>query len=102
MVLCRYVSHLALTCAYKTIKNYLLGVRIVHKELDLPNPAENKFNLNRCLRGIRRVKGDAGTRKFAVTPAILAQFHPLMDFFATAELAIFAAMLAMSLLTQLS
>ena len=93
MVLCRYVAHLALTCAYKTIKNYLLGVRIVHKELNLPNPVENKFNLDRCLRGIRRVKGDAGTRKFAVTPAILARFYPLMDFSQSVELAIFAAML---------
>ena len=93
MVLCRYVSYLALTCAYKTIENYLQGVRIVHRELNLPNPLENKFNLERCLRGIRRVKGDSVSRKFAVTPAMLARFAPLMDFSKSAELAIFGAML---------
>jgi hypothetical protein len=92
VVLCRYVSHLALTCAYKTFKNYLQGVRIVHRELNLANPLDNRFNLERCLRGIRRIKGDTGTRKFAVSPGILARFFPFFDFSQSAELAIYAAM----------
>lgn len=92
-ILCRYVTHLAFTCAFKTIKNYLQGVRIVHRELNLPNPLDNRFNLERLLRGIRRVKGDSERRKFAVTPAMLSEFFLHFDFSNTIELAIYAAML---------
>lgn len=48
----------------------------MHRELNLPNPLENKFNLERC----RRVKGNSVNRKFAVTPPMLAQFFEVMDF----------------------
>lgn len=65
----------------------------MHREVNLPNPLDNRFNLERLLRGIRRVKGDGGRRKFAVTPAMLSEFLLHFDFSKTIELAIYAAML---------
>jgi hypothetical protein len=68
-------------------------VHIVHRELNLPNFLDNRFNLERLPRGIRRVKGSGGRRKFAVTPAMLSEFFLLFEFSKTVELAIYAAML---------
>jgi hypothetical protein len=70
---CLYVTHLAATCAYSTIKQYLTGVRILHLEAGYANPLPALFDLQRTLRGIKRVKEDTNSnRKLAVTPDILA------------------------------
>jgi hypothetical protein len=79
---CLYVTRLAATCAYGTIKQYLTGVRLLHLEAGLPNPLPTFFNLERTLHGIKRVKGDTNpNRKLAVTPDILARIIRRLDLF---------------------
>jgi hypothetical protein len=74
LTVCLYVTQLASTCSYRTIKQYLNGVRVLHLEAGLTNPLPSFFNLERTLRGIKRVKGDVRlNRKLAVTPDILAR-----------------------------
>lgn len=91
---CLYVSKLADTCSYRTIKNYLNGVRILHLEAGLANPLPAMFNLERTLRGIKRAKGDiTPNRKLAVTPDILARIIRRLDLFTPSNMAFTAAML---------
>jgi hypothetical protein len=59
LTVCLYVTRLAETCSYNTIKNYLTGVRLLHLEAGLANPSPSFFNLDRTLRGIKRLKGDS-------------------------------------------
>lgn len=94
VTVCLYVTRLAETCAYRTIKSYLTGVRLLHLEAGLPNPLPSFFNLDRTLRGIKRVKGDTNpNRKLAVTPDILARVIRRLDLFSPFNSAFVAAML---------
>jgi hypothetical protein len=89
-----YVSYLARTCAYRTIKTYLNGVRVLHLEQGLPNPVANNFNLDRTLMGIKRDKGDVTpNRKLAITPEILIAIIRRLDLFDTKNVAFAAAIL---------
>jgi hypothetical protein len=82
VTICLYVTRLAETCVYRTIKSYLTGVRLLHLEADLANPLPSFFNLDRTLRGIKRVKGDTNhNRKLAVTPDLLARVIRRLDLF---------------------
>lgn len=94
MTVCLYVTQLASTCSYRTIKQYLNGIRVMHLEAGLTNPLPSFFNLERTLRGIKRVKGDVQpNRKLAVTPDILAKIIRRLDLFSPTNLAFVAAML---------
>lgn len=91
---CLYVTKLAETCSYRTIKSYLQGIRVIHLEAGLLNPLPSMFNLERTLRGIKRVKGDiAPSRKLAVSPDILARIIRRLDLFSHGNMAFVAAML---------
>jgi hypothetical protein len=94
LTVCLYVTKLAETCSYRTIKNYLNGIRILHLEAGLMNPLPAMFNLERTLRGIKRVKGDVPpNRKLAVTPDILSRIIRRLDLFSPCAMAFAAAML---------
>jgi hypothetical protein len=94
MTVCLYVTKLAETCSYRTIKNYINGICILHLEAGLTNPLPAMFNLERTLRGIKRVKGDVQpNRKFAVTPNILSRVLRRLDLFSPEAMAFAAAML---------
>jgi hypothetical protein len=94
LTVCLYVTKLAETCSYRTIKDYLDGIRILHLEAELTNPLPPMFNLERTLRGIKRVKGDVQpNRKLAVTPDILSRILCCLDLFSPCTLAFAAAML---------
>lgn len=94
LTVCLYVTKLAETCAYRTIKTYLNGIRVLHLEAGLTNPLPTMFNLERTLRGIKRVKGDIQpNRKLAVTPDILSRIIRRLDFFSAGNMAFIAAML---------
>jgi hypothetical protein len=93
LTVCLYVTQLASTCSYR-IKQYLNGVRVLHLEAGLMNPLPSFFNLERTLRGIKRVKGDVcPNRKLAVTPDILARIIRRLDLFNPGNLAFVAALL---------
>jgi hypothetical protein len=92
--MCLYVTKLAETCSYRTIKKYLNGIRILHLEAGLMNPFPAMFNLERTLRGIKRVKGDVQpNRKLAVTPHILSRVLRRLDLFSPEAMAFAAAMM---------
>ena len=94
VTVCLYVTKLAETCSYRTIKTYLNGVRILHLEAGLTNPLPSMFNLERTLRGIKRSKGDiTPNRKMAVTPDILSRIIQRLDLFHPGNLAFVATML---------
>jgi hypothetical protein len=94
LTVCLYVTQLASTCSYWAIKQYMNGVRVLHLEAGLMDPLPSFFNLERTLRGIKRVKGDARpNRKLAVTPDILARIIRRLDLFNPGNLAFVAALL---------
>jgi hypothetical protein len=68
LTVCLYVAKLAETCSYRTIKKYVNGIRILHLEAGLMNPLPAMFNLERTLRGIKRVKGDVQPNRFHHPP----------------------------------
>jgi hypothetical protein len=47
LTVCLYVTRLAKTCSYNTIKSYLTGVRLLHLEAGFANPLPSFFNLDR-------------------------------------------------------
>jgi hypothetical protein len=89
LIVCLYVTKLAETCSYRTNKYYSNGIRILHSEAGLTNPLPEMFNLERTLRGIKRVKGDVQPNlKLAVTPDILSQIIPRLDLFSPCAMAL--------------
>lgn len=69
--LCRYVVHLAQRLAPNSISKYLSVVRLMHLESNLPNPTENNWFLLTLIKGIKRDKGSAVSRKLPITPYVL-------------------------------
>jgi hypothetical protein len=50
LTVCLYVTKPAETCSYRTMKNNLNGIRILHLEAGLINPLPAMFDLERTLR----------------------------------------------------
>lgn len=69
--LVRYAAYLASTLSYSSIGKYLNIIRIIHRELGLPNPLEDNYALNVVLKGIKKTKGGSVSRKLPITPQIL-------------------------------
>ena len=74
-----YVTFLARTCNFRTIKGYLQGVRVFYLERGLPNPLENAPQLAHVLKGIKRQNGDTVRRKLAIDPSMLMGFLAHLD-----------------------
>lgn len=70
-MLCFYAAYLARKLKYRSVKQYMNIVRIIHAECGLPNPCAADYHLTVTLRGIRRHLGDRVCRKEPVTPEIL-------------------------------
>lgn len=69
--LVRYAAYLASSLSYSSIGKYLNIVRIIHRELGLPNPLEDNYALNVVLKGIKKTMGGSVSRKLPITPQIL-------------------------------
>ena len=74
-----YVTFLARSCNFGTIKNYLQGVRVFYLERGLPNPLEDAPQLAHVLKGIRRTRGDGVKRKLPIDPGMLLRWLGLLD-----------------------
>ena len=97
-VLMFYVIFLARSIKYRTIKNYLSGLKVFFLRHDLPDPYTiGGFRLEQVLAGIKRTFGDTQNPKRPVTPRILLQFYYILDLHTIEppliNLVIFAAML---------
>ena len=78
-IICWYVTFLARSCSYRTIKGYISGLNIFLKIHELPPCQEAAgFNLQKLLQGIRRDKGDESSPKRPITPAMLIAFYDLL------------------------
>lgn len=94
-LLCMYAAFLARKLCFKSIKQYLNIVRILHLEWDLPSPLVDNFHLHSTLQGIKRHKGDATRRKAPMTPQMLLVLQSRLDLSKAEDAAIWAAALVM-------
>jgi len=93
IMLKRYVTFLALTQSYKTVKLCLNGVRLFYIGRGLPNPMAENFAHHQHLQGIRRMKGDATKQKLPITPRELLWLVSACNTNAPAEVAFTCAAL---------
>lgn len=77
--ICRYAAFLARSLKYKSIKQYLNIIGVLHKELALPNPLLDNWMIQTTLRGIRRKKGDSVNQKLPITPTLLLRIYSCLD-----------------------
>lgn len=77
--LTRYIAHLAARLAANSIPKYLTAVRLLHLEGGLSNPVGDNWIINTLLKGIKRDKGTAITKKLPMTPAILLRMRNLLN-----------------------
>ena len=69
-----YATFLAHTLTPQSIKVYLSAVRTLHLEHGLTDPTSEATNLQRLLRGIKRVRGTASDSRLPITPSLLRAF----------------------------
>lgn len=93
--LCHYVTLLARSIKFTSVKQYLNIIRILHQEWGLPNPLDNNYQLQCVLRGIRRSLGDSPSRKAPITPEMLKNFLSKLNLQRLDDCALWAAMLLM-------
>lgn len=91
--ICRYAAFLARSLKYKSIKQYLNIIGVLHKELALPNPLVGNWMIQTTLRGIRRKLGDEVNQKMPITPDILLKIHSRLDFSRSFDASFWAACL---------
>lgn len=90
--LCLLVTFLARTLKCDTIRNYLFGLRSFHIENGFADPTIDKLLLQKMLRGVRRIQGEADKKpKFPVTLALLELVEPLIDWSSHDHVMLYAA-----------
>ena len=65
--LMRFASFLADSLHHSSIKVYLSAVRSLHIDNGLPDPLINCLQLQRLLRGIKRVQGSSTSKRLPIT-----------------------------------
>ncbi|XP_050388701.2 uncharacterized protein LOC126807879 [Patella vulgata] len=65
--LLRYVAFLARSKTFSSIKQYLNVLRLLHRQLSLPDPSVDSWRLRSMLLGIKRVKGARAAFKLPLT-----------------------------------
>lgn len=93
--LCRYVAMLSRSLKFSSVKQYMNVIRLLHLEWGLPNPVHNNFRLDSVLRGVRRDRGDAVTRKLPITPELLRKMLYNLNLNVPADCVVWAASLLM-------
>lgn len=80
--------------SYNSVKQYLNIVRVIHLELNLPNPLLANYMVKSVLQGMRRVKGDAQLQKEPFSPEILLRIRSCLQLHSVADAQFWAALLA--------
>ena len=88
-----FASFLSLNLKPASIKTYLFAVRNLHVEQGLPNPLEGCLQLQRLLRGIKRVYGASQDNRMPITPILLRSFKTHLNTTYKDHKMIWAAML---------
>ena len=87
----RYVTMLARTLSYNSIKQYLNIVALLHKQHGLPNPIVGNFHLNNVLKGVRRSISIPPSRKLPITTSILTQILSKLDLMSHLDVVVWAS-----------
>ena len=95
ITLARYVAYLSKRLKYSSLRQYLVIIGHMHKEVGLPNPLQDNYFLALALRGARRVLGDSVSRKEPITPQLLYHILSKLDVTTTRHAAVWAAALVM-------
>ena len=77
--LCLFVTYLADTIQYSSIKVYLSAVRALHIEQGFPNPLVDCPRLHRVVRGIKRTQGSSTAQRLPITDSILLVIYKSLD-----------------------
>lgn len=77
--LMRFATLLADNLNHLSIKVYLSTVRSVHIDNGFPDPLINCLQLQRLLRGIKRVQGSAAPKRLPITVDILQVIKRSLD-----------------------
>ena len=77
--LMRFASFLADSLNHSSIKVYLSTVRSLHIDNGLPEPLINCLQLQRLLRGIKRVQGPSPPKRLPVTSDLLKVIQQSLD-----------------------
>ena len=72
-----FATHLSSNLNASSIKVYFAGVRSLHIEHGLPNPLTNCLQLERVIRGIKRIQGISTRERLPVTFVVLERFYTL-------------------------
>ena len=78
LTLMYFVSHLAQTLSYKTVKLYLIGVQDLHRELNFPLHIHQMHRLQKVLTGIKRLSPPRQLDRFPITIKTLSTIHSLL------------------------
>ena len=78
-VVCQYMAHLAQRLKYKSVKQYVNIIRIIHRDCGYPDPLSNNAFATTVLKGIRRIKGDSVHRMLPMTVSILRRMRGRLD-----------------------
>jgi hypothetical protein len=87
------MAHLAQRLKYKSIKQYLNIVRVMHRDCGLPDPLSDNAFTSTVLKGIRRVKGDSVHRMLPMTVNILRKMRDRLDLSCSVDSTFWAACL---------
>ena len=77
--LMRFASFLADSLHHSSIKVYLSAVRSLHIDNGLPDPLINCLQLQRLLRGIKRVQGSSTSKRLPITVDLLKAIQRSLD-----------------------
>ena len=90
---CRYIVFLARTLSANSIPSDINIIRLIHLEMDLPNPLLSFKIKSLLIKGVKRVRGLPPKQKLPITLDILRQMHSVLDLSDNFHKAIWAAAL---------
>ena len=77
--LCLFMTFLAKTVQYSTIKVYLSAVRSLHIDQGFPDPLVDCLRLRRVLWGVQRTQGDASSQRLPITDDVLVIIFKVLN-----------------------
>ena len=93
-ILCLFVQFLSFNLkSPDSIRNYLSGVRTLHLLTNHKCPDLNDFEIKITMKGLRRRMKHTVTQAAPITPLILAQIHPLLNFRKKVDIVFWAVLL---------
>lgn len=75
----RYIAFLARSKAYTTIQQYLSTLGVLHLELGLPHPVQDKYPITSLMKAVRRVKASPANYKLPLSIDQLASIYKHLD-----------------------